>query len=184
MGTLGVKKAEMLRRRKRSAYSAGIMLFASIRGTACVLLGLDGVAWSDFGGRSETEDVGIPLATALRELDEETLGSVPAELISVHPTCIESRTVSEQPYHLFVATLTGHEAETALVVRSFVAALSATAGTPGFVEKTDVRWFAWRDVLAMPESAMRPVFYRTLQEHKATIEELARDLGADAGTKS
>jgi hypothetical protein len=159
------------------------MVFASIKGTTCVLLGLDGVAWSDFGGRSETEDLGVPIATALRELDEETLGSVPIELLAVHPTCIESRTISEQPYHLFVATLTGHEAECALVVRSFMAALSSTAGTAGFVEKTDVRWFAWRDVLAMPESAMRPVFYRTLQEHKATIATLMGELGAsrDAG---
>jgi hypothetical protein len=174
----------MLRRRKRSAYSAGIMLFASIKGTACVLLGLDGVAWSDFGGRSETEDVGLPLATALRELDEETLGSVPVEMLSVHPTCIESRTVSEQPYYLFMATLTGPESETALVVRSFLAALSSTAGTASFVEKTDVRWFAWSDVLAMPESAMRPVFYRTLQEHKATIGAMVGELGVGAGTKS
>ena len=160
------------------------MLFVRIKDTTCVLLGLDGVAWSDFGGRSETEDIGMPLATALRELDEETLGSVPAELLSVHPTCIESRTISDQPYHLFVATLTGHEAEAALVVRSFMVALSATAGTAGFVEKTDVRWFAWHDVLAMPEGAMRPVFYRTLQEHKATIAALVSELGVGPGTKS
>ena len=33
--------------------------------------------WSDFGGRSEVFDK-APVSTALRELDEETLGSVPA----------------------------------------------------------------------------------------------------------
>lgn len=168
----------MLRRRKRSAYSAGIMLFATIRGRTCVLLGLDGVTWSDFGGRSETEDIGLPLATALRELDEETLGSVPMELLAIHARSVESRTVSEQPYHLFVAMLTGNEAECTLVLRSFASTLSTQAGSLGFLEKTDVRWFTWDDVRVMPESSMRPVFYRTLREHEATIESLVRELGA------
>jgi hypothetical protein len=169
----------MLRRRKRSVYSAGIMVFARFWGKTCVLLGLDGVAWSDFGGRSETEDLGIPLATALRELDEETLGSVPIEQLSVHARCVESRTVSEQPYYLYVAALTGHEAECALVVRSFTTTLTTAAGSLGFVEKTDVRWFAWQDVLSMPESAMRPVFYRTLREHEARISDLVRALSPE-----
>jgi hypothetical protein len=172
----------MLRRRKRAVYSAGIMIFARIKGTTCVLLGLDGVAWSDFGGRSESEDVGILLATALRELDEETLGSVPIELLAVHPRFVESRTVSEQPYYLFVAVLTGHEAECALVLRGFSTALSSS-GSLGFVEKTDVRWFAWHDVLSMPEGAMRPVFYRTLREHGQTIAALVCELGEEAEGK-
>jgi hypothetical protein len=167
----------MLRRRKRCVYSAGIMVFATIRGRTSVLLGLDGVAWSDFGGRSESEDVGLPLATALRELDEETLGSVPIEMLAIHPESVESRTISEQPYHLFVAVLTGQEADCAMVLRSFASTLTTHAATLGFVEKTDVRWFTWEDVLVMPESSMRPVFYRTLREHETTIASLVRELG-------
>jgi hypothetical protein len=144
------------------------MLFCELDGELCVLLGMDGVAWSDFGGRSEHEDVCIPVATALRELDEETLCAVAAEDLALCRTAIEARTLSGQAYYLYVGLFTGSEDEARTIVGAFRHAHARARAA--FAEKTELRWFRWEELLRMPESALRPVFHRTLREQRGEIE--------------
>jgi hypothetical protein len=144
------------------------MIFCRLEGELSVLLGMDGGCWSDFGGRSEHEDVCIPVATALRELDEETLCAVAMEQLALCPSAIEARTLSGQAYYLYVGVFTGTEDEARTIVPTFRLALARTRGA--FAEKTELRWFSWEQLAAMPEATLRPVFHRTLCEQRREIE--------------
>lgn len=58
-------------------YSAGILPYAIYEKHIYFLLGRDyDQKWSDFGGRIEPNDKGNPETTAIREFNEESIGSI------------------------------------------------------------------------------------------------------------
>jgi hypothetical protein len=142
---------------------------------AHVLLGADPQrVWSDFGGRSEHEDVGIPLATALRELDEETLCSVRPDLLAIDTAAVVSRTLSGSAYYMHIGVYTGGASDAVGVIEAHSAALARSVG---YVEKTELRWFRWADVAsALSGIRLRDVFYRTIANSMAQIESALRRL--------
>ena len=162
-------------RRRRAYYAAGVLVCMLLNNEAHVLLGADThMAWSDFGGRSENEDMSMPIATALRELDEETLCAVRPDFLAIDGPPIVSRTLSGQAYYMHVCAYTGSAASAAAIVDEHTAAL---ARTPGYVEKTALRWFRWADILsAINSTALRDVFARTISEYRAQIESVLRKL--------
>jgi hypothetical protein len=162
-------------KRRRPYYAAGVLVCMRIDGEAHVLLGADPhMVWSDFGGRSEHEDIGIPLATALRELDEETLCSVHPEYLSIDESAVLSRTLSGGAYYMHICLYTGGVAEAAGIIHAHTAALSRSVG---YVEKTELRWFRWADVAsAFSGIRLRDVFSRTIVGSMPQIESTLRRL--------
>jgi hypothetical protein len=156
-------------KRRRPYYAAGVLVCMLLNNEAHVLLGADTqMAWSDFGGRSEYEDMSMPMATALRELDEETLCAVSPEFLSLEGKAIVSRTLSGQVYYMHVCAYTGSASAAAAIVDEHSAALSRTVG---YVEKTSLRWFRWADILrALDGTELRDVFARTVSECRDQIE--------------
>lgn len=166
-------------KRRRPYYAAGVLVCMLLNNEAHVLLGADPQrVWSDFGGRSEHEDVGIPLATALRELDEETLCSVRPDLLAIDTAAVVSRTLSGSAYYMHIGVYTGGVSEAAGIIEAHTAALSRSVG---YVEKTELRWFRWADVAnALSGIRLRDVFHRTLANSMAQIEQALRRLLACA----
>jgi ADP-ribose pyrophosphatase YjhB (NUDIX family) len=162
-------------KRRRPYYAAGVLVCMLLNNEAHVLLGADPQrVWSDFGGRSEHEDVGIPLATALRELDEETLCSVRPELLAIDTAAVVSRTLSGSAYYMHIGVYTGGASDAVGVIEAHSAALARSVG---YVEKTELRWFRWADVAsALSGIRLRDVFYRTIANSMAQIESALRRL--------
>jgi hypothetical protein len=161
-------------KRRRPYYAAGVLVFMLLHNEAHVLLGADPQhAWSDFGGRSEHEDIGIPIATALRELDEETLCAVRPDRLAMDDVVI-SQTLSGSAYYMHICLYTGGATEAEGVIEAHSAALARSVG---YVEKTELRWFRWADVAcALSGIRLRDVFYRTLTSSMAQIEAAMRRL--------
>jgi hypothetical protein len=162
-------------KRRRPYYAAGVLVCMLLNNEAHVLLGADPHrVWSDFGGRSEHEDVGIPLATALRELDEETLCAVHPERLAIDEPAVVSQTLSGSAYYMHIGVYTGGATEAEGIIEAHSAALSRSVG---YVEKTELRWFRWADVAcALSGIRLRDVFYRTLAGSMAQIEAALRRL--------
>ena len=162
-------------KRRRPYYAAGVLVCMLLNNEAHVLLGADPQrVWSDFGGRSEHEDVGIPLATALRELDEETLCSVRPDLLAIDTAAVVSRTLSGSAYYMHIGVYTGGASDAVGVIEAHSAALARSVG---YVEKTELRWFRWADVAsALSGIRLRDVFYRTIANSMAQIESALRRL--------
>ena len=75
---------------------------------------------------------------------------------------------------MHVCAYTGSAAAAAAIVDEHTAAL---ARTPGYVEKTALRWFRWADIVgAINSTALRDVFARTIREYRAQIESVLRKL--------
>ena len=160
-------------KRRRTYYAAGVLVCMLLNDETHVLLGADThMAWSDFGGRSEHEDMALPIATALRELDEETLCAVRPDYLSIDEPPIVSRTLSGQAYYMHVCAYTGTAAAAAAIIDEHNDAMSRTVG---YVEKTALRWFRWADILgALHSSVLRDVFSRTIYEFREQIESAMR----------
>jgi hypothetical protein len=159
-------------RRRRSVYAAGVLVFALLCDRLVVLLGADRMGtWSDFGGRSEACDK-APVATALRELDEETLRTVSRDMLLLDEAAIHSRTLCGHRYYLHVALFRGDERAARAVVSEFADAHASSK----HAEKTEMRWFEWdtiRELTTRGRSggvALRDVFSRTIVTRLHEVE--------------
>ena len=76
-----------------TAYAAGILPYTLVNGKVYFLLGKDirDGAWSDFGGKSEPDDVHV-VDTACREFFEETCG------ILIDPKALRLRMSALTPF--------------------------------------------------------------------------------------
>lgn len=92
-------------------YSAGIMPYTIVNGTIYLLLGKDKYerSWADFGGKVEKSDDNEIAATAAREFDEETLGSIVPYYHMIQKlrnmpveSIIKSTTLNGSPYYMYV----------------------------------------------------------------------------------
>lgn len=143
--------------------------------TALFLVGKDlrDDTFSDFGGRVERVDDNSPVATAVREWYEETLGvclSIKAMRARVHPhncLCIRSRTQNGHPYYMYVVEIpmmphlrnAFHKALGFLKYRNLHKV---------YVEKTDVWWVTLETLLG--DLPKRSVFAHTVQSNRAVLE--------------
>jgi hypothetical protein len=152
-------------RRRRSVYSAGVLVFAFINSVLHVLLGADrDRLWSDFGGRCEPCDDGDPASTAMRELDEETLCVVHPEGLLVHEDPVIARTLRGNLYFMYVALLRDELVVPSAIGEHYAARMRARSRP---VEKTELGWFEWARLT--DGLALRDVFLRSIETRRADI---------------
>lgn len=147
-------------------YCAGVLVVSNVGGRVKMLLGkgLDG--WSDFGGKNEWADHRSKKATALRELAEETLGSVDPRALVFSREPLTSETLTKKAYYMYVAWYDERAAQS--VVGEFERA--RTSARTGRLEKRELRWFDLATLDASYGFRMRSVFLDTLVNNRAGIE--------------
>lgn len=173
-------------------YSAGVLPYARDAGGNMVfLLGKDKDGnWSDFGGRSEQQDGGNHVKTAVRELYEETMGSVmnmdSAQRMLSQPThsnkrsVIQSRTLGGSPYYMYTL-----EIQYADYKKNFKRTFEYLRYLGHkFIEKVDIRWVSVETLLAAVDSELqnanvlvplRPIFKTTITDHIEEIKSIEKN---------
>tara|TARA_X000001036_G_scaffold354289_3_gene335837 strand:+ start:609 stop:1301 length:693 start_codon:yes stop_codon:yes gene_type:complete len=174
-------------------YSAGVLPYARDAGGNMVfLLGKDKEGnWSDFGGRSEQQDGGNHVKTAVRELYEETMGSVmtidSAQRMLSQPThsnkrsVINSTTLGGSPYYMFTL-----EIQYADYKKNFKRTYEYLKylGHNKFIEKVDIRWVSVETLLAAVDRELqntnvlvplRPIFKSTITDHIEEIKTIEKN---------
>lgn len=173
-------------------YSAGVLPYARDAGGNMVfLLGKDKDGnWSDFGGRSEQQDGGSYVKTAVRELYEETMGSVmnmdSAQRMLSQPSytskrsVIHSRTLGGSPYYMYAL-----EIQYADYKKNFKRTFEYLRYLGHkFIEKIDIRWVSVETLLAAVDHELqnsnvlvplRPIFKTTIADHIEEIKTIEKN---------
>ena len=147
-------------------YCAGVLVVSTIGGRVKMLLGKGMDGWSDFGGKNEWGDHRSKKATALRELAEETLGSVDPRALVFAREPLTSETLTKKAYYMYVAWYDERAAKS--VVAEFERA--RTSARTGRLEKRELRWFDLVTLDASYGFRMRSVFLDTLVNNRSGIE--------------
>jgi hypothetical protein len=158
-------------------YAAGILPISRANGRVLFLVGkgYDG-GWSDFGGRSEREDRGCSINTAIREFYEEALGcfgnlqGLRKRMLRGNCVPIRGFTQNGHPYTMFVVEIPFEEriGDIYANVASFIT--HEFQGTR--IEKKEIAWVTLEDLLSMP---MRSAFRSTVQTNVNLLERISKD---------
>lgn len=157
------------------AYSAGVLPYTIQSGSVFFLLGKDARdgLLSDYGGKCEAEDKGIPLNTAIREFNEESLGmfgpieGITAMMSRTKYLTMYSRTLSGNAYTTFVVRVPYHHLQPKMF-ETFHTFLKASGAVKHmYLEKCQICWVSQQRLLkalATPHDPLRlrPVFRQTL----------------------
>lgn len=180
--------------KKAHIYSAGILPYqVDENGKIYFLMGKDtSGTWSDFGGKCEFQDKNNIKETAAREFFEESLNSVidlntTREMLKNEKnyTVINSRTISNSPYYMFILRVPMLPDTTRDRFRKTLQYLQHTDAKYQSLEKTDVKWVSldtvlhclncieYEDELGWP---LRKVFRKTLLNNKKVLNEIKNKL--------
>ena len=165
-------------------YAAGVMLLGWNGSEICVILGKDQYnAYSDYGGKADIQDGGLPSLTAARDMYEETLGIFFTQFEIAHMIhngpCIQSRSYTNKPYYMYILWI---DYDTSYNVQ-FNTVFNYVSAIPGishqFKEKKYITWFTLDEILNTKSKVpLRNVFFKTLQNNKRQIKNLALELKA------
>jgi hypothetical protein len=165
-------------------YAAGVMLIAWNGSEICTLLGKDQYnTYSDFGGKADLLDGGIPYLTAAREMYEETLGIFYTQYEIAHMIYngpyIQSKSYTNKPYYMYILWIDYN----VLYNLDFNTAFNYISTIPGmnhqYKEKKVITWFKLDDIMnSACKIPLRNVFYKTIQNNKYRIKEIALELKA------
>ncbi len=157
-------------------YASGVLILSWHKGSLYCLLGKDHYdTYSDFGGKSEYNDLGSSIKTASRELFEETCGIFEdfSILINTLENCqvINSLSYTNKPYYMYILF---HELDIDLEC-NFNYAYNYVKHIPKmnkFTEKQQIKWFSFASVLNN-EIPLRNVFATSIIKHKDNILKIA-----------
>lgn len=157
-------------------YSAGILPYAVVDETIYFLVGKDirDNTWSDFGGKSEEEDGGDPMETAMREFYEETCGII-MDIKSLRNrlsspknyTQFESRTLNGYPYYMYMLEIPYNNSYRS-IFRKLLYFMKYKRIYKKFMEKIDIQWISIKSLVAR-RVVLRNVFETTLAKHMDAI---------------
>lgn len=160
-------------------YSAGILPYAIVNRDMYFLIGKDvrDNTWSDFGGKCEEEDGGIPLETATREFYEETCGVI-MDLKSLknrlgvpsNYEMLESRTQNGYPYYMYLFEVPYNDSYRS-VFRKLLYFMKYKKIHKKFMEKIDIQWISLASVLGK-RVILRNVFEATVNKHLEKISSI------------
>lgn len=165
-------------------YAAGVMILGWNGHEICALLGLDQYnTFSDFGGKCDVSDKGIPYITASREFYEETLGIFEDLILTTYTlhnaNCIVSKSFTKKPYYMYVIWMeySVHYPLNFNTVYNYVATLPGVGYQ--FKEKKKLSWISLNSIMNMKQTIpLRNVFAITLQNNKDQITKIALELKA------
>ena len=166
----------------KHTYAAGILPCSWNGNEIVILLGKDNYnTYSDFGGKADTSDCKLPHITAAREMYEETLGI----FYDHYEICcmvhngpyILSRSFTNKPYYMYLLWIPFKDS----YVLEYNTAYNYVCSIPGmshqYKEKTLLSWFSLREVMyERNKLPLRNVFYKTVQNNKRKIMEIALEL--------
>ena len=165
-----------------NSYAAGVLLLSWNGSELCVLLGKDNYnSYSDYGGKCDILDNGLPYITASREMYEETLGIFydVQEISSMifNTPYISSKGFTNKPYYMYFMWIDYNPN----IGIKYNTVYNYVCSIPGinhqFKEKKMLSWFKMNDLLYNKSSMqLRNVFHKTLQNHKQRILEIALEL--------
>ena len=168
------------------SYAAGVLPITWHEGQPLFLVGKDTRddygGYSDFGGKGERVDRGCALATACREMEEESLGLLCSartlrQRVQPHNSLLlASKTAHNHDYYCFLVQVP-FMPHLRIYFAKAVDFLRNKGLARTLVEKTDVRWVTW-DALMSPEFPKRAVFAKTLEKHRALLERVVSDPAA------
>lgn len=187
-------------------YSSGVLLYTVKNDQVYFLLGKDRQdgSYSDFGGRSEDQDGGDPRATACREFYEETAGAVldldSIEARLVDRKChleIQSRTMGNSLYYQYVVYIPYMANYTSNFMKT-VKFLRYIKCHRRYMEKSEIAWFSYADVIAAAEGrtrggmdggshlplVLRDVFAATIRLARPQLENIKETLNCYPSSKS
>lgn len=139
----------------KQIYSAGILPFYVKNNTVYILLGKDREnCWSDFGGRSETQDQGRWDVTACREFYEESVGSIMdvppiLSLIQNKRNCLrlKGKTLNKSPYYMYFVRIPYKEYYRENFKSTLKFVNYANVFDKKYNEKTDIQWISLETLL-------------------------------------
>ena len=169
------------------AYSAGVLPYTIQSGMTFFLLGKDARdgLLSDYGGKCEPEDKGIPLNTAIREFNEESLGmfgpieGITAMMSRTKYLTMYSRTLSGNSYTMYVVRVPYHHLQTQMF-ETFHTFLKASAAVKHiYLEKSQICWVSQQRLLKALATShdplrLRPVFRQTLLKNIRVISNIGK----------
>lgn len=157
-------------------YASGVLPITWHNGVLLFLVGKDvrDSSFSDFGGKCERYDRG-PVATACREMYEETCGMIlgikqlHARLTPRTAVMLKSSTQNNYSYFCYVTEIPymPHARGAFAKVLDFLRSRNVHRL---YVEKLDLQWVTLEMLMAMPK---RSVFAETLQAHMPFFEMLS-----------
>ena len=151
---------------KRKTYSAGILPYTIRNKQIYYLLGRDwrDEGWSDFGGKSEENDMNDTLKTAMREFYEETMGSVLCKHELQYDAMknlayIRSVTLNGSPYFMyFLFIKDSNYPDCFHKIHDF---LDKTHAPDKYLEKCEVCWVSSSD-MKDGKVKLRNIYRRTI----------------------
>lgn len=185
-------KRKTYQENKKKFYSAGILPFYVKNETIYFLIGKDNEGnWSDFGGRSDAQDMGRWDVTAAREFYEETIGSVldiQAMMLKLQNNTISYRingnTTSGSSYYMYLVKIPYKD----VYRNNFHSTLSLLRYIKNdnknffskfdykYFEKTDIQWVSLETLKSSMDTnnnfinyPLRNVFKMTFEKHYDTI---------------
>ena len=171
------------------AYSAGVLPYTIQSGMTYFLLGKDARdgLLSDYGGKCEPEDKGIPLNTAIREFNEESLGmfgpieGITAMMSRTKYLTMYSRTLSGNNYTMYIVRVPYHHLQPKMFETFYTFLKASGAVKHMYLEKCQICWVSQQRLLkalATPHDPLRlrPVFRQTLLKNLQVISNLGKNL--------
>ncbi len=190
----------------KNIYSAGILPFYLKNNTIFFLLGKDTEGkWSDFGGRSETQDLGCWDVTASREFYEETIGSIMdiknilSKIQNKNSLRIKGKTMNGSPYYMYLVKIPYKEVyrinfQNTLSFISYIKYDSKNSKYNNksiidykYFEKTDIQWISYENIKLSIDCnletdtdqsiyPLRPVFKKSFENNIENIVSFCRKL--------
>lgn len=159
-------------------YAAGILPVTWYRGKLLFLVGKDirDGCWSDFGGKAERYDRQDTIATASREMYEETYGTVFGQR-AIRSLCrpdsavkLLSSTQNNHPYTMYVIQIP-YISHLRNMFHKAVNFLKSRNVNRTYIEKTDIEWVTWNDLQTIQK---RSVFANTIAKHAVFFDKLSK----------
>lgn len=160
---------------QQKEYAAGVVFYYVNKKHVYFLLGKDmRYKWSDFGGKQEAQDHNNPINTAARECYEETMGVIYSmeELKYILQRCpkyVIGKSYLNKTYYMFMIQL--HKLYN--FSNDFYNIRSYKHMYPYFLEKIQLKWFTFEDILANENDRFRNVFYGTIKNNEELIKTIA-----------
>lgn len=161
-------------------YAAGVLPVTRFAdGQTLFLLGKDArdATWSDFGGKCERVDRNDPMNTATREFYEETMGCIVTpwglqnRMVPGNCMVLRGETKNGHPYWMYVVEVPFVRNADKLFSK-FVGFLKHKNYAAELVEKTEIRWMNFTEMMAVPK---RPAFKSTIMRHQGAIARVSSE---------
>lgn len=173
----------------KTLYSSGILPFYVKNKTIYFLIGKDHDGnWSDFGGRSESQDMGRWDMTASREFYEESIGSVMDIQTmmsrlqnSKNYIKLKSKTLNGSSYYMYLVKIPYKDIyrinfHSTLAFMKYIKYNNKNKTIDyKFLEKNDIQWISYETLKISLEQSnnypLRPVFKKTIEHSLPKILE-------------